>query len=82
MADPINYRKGGITHRTPRDRARAHGTKLPPLPQSSGYCGPHGMPHTNGTCKTNDVDAEAEAVSRSGGAEKAPVTIKPFKLGG
>lgn len=82
MSDPLSYKRSGITHRTSRDRARAHGAKVGALPQAAGYCSVHGMPHLDGRCATNQVDAEAEEVSRSGGANKAARTLTPFKLGG
>lgn len=80
MASPLNFKASGIPKRTPRSQARAHGTKVPELPRIEGYCPAHGMPET--TCKTNDVDAAAEEVSRSGGTNKAATTLKPFNLRG
>lgn len=79
--DPLSFKKTGYPHRTSRDRARAHGTKVGPLPQVVGYCPTHGMPHP-GACNTAAPDAAATAVSESGGSATRTPNISPFKLGG
>lgn len=82
MADPLKYKRSGLPHRTARDRARAWGAKVPPLPSAQGFCPTHGLVHGDGKCNTAAVDADAEAVSRSGGTSNPPRTLTPFKLGG
>lgn len=77
MADPLSYKSKGITHRTPRDRARAHGTKVPPLPSAAGYCPTHGMAHEGGVCKTGSDPAEPAS---KGGSAKLPKQRAPFKF--
>lgn len=79
--DPLKYKSSGYPARTSRDRARAHGTKVPPQPQVNDYCPVHGMPHA-GVCNTSAPDAMATSISEQGGTSKLPVNIKPFKLGG
>lgn len=77
----LNYKSSGLPHRTSRTQAIAHGAKVPATPQEpSGYCAAHGMPAD--TCKTDEVDAAASEVSRSGGTAKLPVNISPIRLGG
>lgn len=79
--DPLKFKSSGYPSRTSRDRARAHGTKVPPRPQVNDYCPIHGSPHP-GACNAMAPDAAASAISEQGGSAKLPVNIKPFKLGG
>lgn len=79
MADPLKPRTSGVTHRTSRERARAHGTKVPATPSAGDYCGLHGYPKSAGSCAK---PTDSAAVASTGGNAKLPSMKPPFKMGG